>query len=366
MADLHPNTRRALTKRLLDWYARFGRDLPWRHTTDPYAIWLSEIMLQQTRVETVTEYYRRFLHRLPTVAALASARIDTVLKLWEGLGYYGRARRLHQAAKIIVRDHAGRLPRSAEGLRRLPGVGRYTAGAIASIAFGRDEPVLDGNVARVLSRLAALEEPPDRHATQQRLWDLARSLLPPGRAGAFNQALMDLGATVCTPQKPRCKACPVRTLCRARRAGLQDDLPRRSRPPALPHQTVVVGLVRRGRGRHERLLIARRKPEGLLGGLWELPGGKVQPGESLPAALRRELREEVALTVHLGPQRCTVRHAYSHFRITMHVFDCRVRTGRARALAADAVRWVRPQDLHRFAFPRATHKAFETLGLGPA
>jgi A/G-specific adenine glycosylase len=342
---------------LLGWFARARRDLPWRRTRDPYAIWISEILLQQTRVAAVEPYYLRFLRRFPDVGALARARLGSVLKLWEGLGYYSRARNLHAAAKIILRDFGGRLPETAKELQTLPGVGRYTAGAIASIAFARDEPVLDGNVERVLCRAFRIHQPPKAPATRKELWSLAEMLPPPGQAGDFNQALMELGALVCLPRTPRCDACPLRGRCGARRAGEESRLPVRKKKKALPHHTIVAAVIRKG----GRILIDRRKPDGLLGGLWEFPGGKARRDETLPAALRREVREEVDIGIRVGREIAVVRHAYSHFRITMHVFDCRWRSGQAKAIGCADVKWVFPSQLRRFAFPRANHNILDLL-----
>ncbi|HOF18228.1 MAG TPA: A/G-specific adenine glycosylase [Phycisphaerae bacterium] len=354
---LSPKIVEDVRKRLLDWYRRHCREMPWRQIRDPYAIWISEIMLQQTRVTAVVPYFRRFLERFPDAASLARARLDDVLKAWEGLGYYSRARNLHAAAKRVVADFGGALPRSVEQLRSLPGVGQYTAGAIASIAFGLDEPVLDGNVTRVLCRLLRVESDPRSGATVRGLWAAARRLVPRGKAGLFNQAMMDLGATVCTPRNPRCGACPLATPCRARAAGVQEQLPRKASRKPLPHHTVVCAIVRR-RG---RILLGRRREEGLLGGLWEFPGGKVEPGESLPQALAREVREEVGLDIRVGERLAVVEHAYTHFRITLHAFDCRADNGRARALGCQRVRWVRPNELDQYAFPRANRRILQAI-----
>ena len=339
------------------WFRRNRRDLPWRGRRDPYAIWISEVMLQQTRVETVKPYYRRFLRAFPTSRALAGASLGSVLKAWEGLGYYSRAQNLHRAAKQIVSDLGGKLPGTMEGLRRLPGIGRSTAGAIASIAFGLDEPVLDGNVTRVLCRVFGIRQLPSQPKTQSRLWSLARRLIPPGGAGLFNQALMDLGATVCVPRKPRCRVCPIRKACRAFASSEQDKLPRKAKPRPLPHRDIVAGVVRR-RG---RILIDRRPPEGLLGGLWEFPGGKVEPREPLRAALRREVREELGIDIRVEGPLLTVRHAYTHFRITLHVFECTWAAGAPRALGCAEFKWVRPGELTRYAFPAANHKIIAAL-----
>ncbi len=347
----------AIPRALLAWYRRRRRDLPWRRTGDPYAIWVSEVMLQQTQVATVIPYYERWMRLFPTLSALAAAPESRVLKAWEGLGYYARARNLRRAAAQVLREHGGRLPDTAEALRRLPGVGRYTAGAVASIAFGRREPVVDGNVARVLCRLQRLRGNPKTPPLAERLWRIARAWLPPRRAGDFNQALMELGATVCLPRNPLCPACPLRRRCAARARGEERRLPRAPRRKALPHVEGAIGVVRHA----GRILIDRRKPEGLLGGLWEFPGGKIEPSETPEACLRRELREELGIEADVLRPLTVLRHAYSHFRVTLHVFECRLRRGHAQPLACAECRWVRPADLRNYAFPAANRSVIALL-----
>lgn len=331
--------------------------MPWRGRRDPYVIWVSEIMLQQTQVVTVAPYFRRFLKTFPDVQALARAPIERVLKVWEGLGYYSRARNLHRAAKLIVSRYDGRLPKTVSELLTLPGIGRYTAGAIASIAFGLDEPVLDGNVARVLCRVFLVRENPRKAGTEKKLWAIAHRLIPSGRAGQFNQALMDLGATVCVARQPRCLVCPLEKHCRARRAGQQDRLPVRTRAKSVPHYDVTAGVI----WKQGRILIDRRKAKGLLGGLWEFPGGKRQAKESLKTCLRREVREELGIEVRVRRPLVTVNHAYSHFRITLHTFECDYVSGRPKAIGCDAWKWVRPDDLGEYPFPKANHKIIQML-----
>ncbi len=346
-----------IRKALLDWFAGNARDLPWRRTRDPYAIWISEIMLQQTRVPTVMPYYERFLNRFPTVKHLARARVDAVIKLWEGLGYYSRARNLHRAAQEIVARFGGHLPASREELLTLPGIGRYTAGAIASIAFGRLEPLVDGNVTRVLCRVFRIKGNPKEAAIQKRIWAIAEKLVPEGHAGAFNQGLMELGSEVCLPRHPRCADCPANRWCEARLHGEQDSLPTRVPKKQLPFHTVAVGVIYR----NGRLLIDQRKPDGLLGGLWEFPGGKKRRGESLEAALRREVREELAVTVRVGRLLAVVDHAYSHFRVRIHAFECTYVSGTPHCIACADFKWVRPGDLDRYAFPAANKRIIKIL-----
>jgi A/G-specific adenine glycosylase len=347
-----------ISERLLTWYKVHKRDLPWRRTRDPYAIWVAEIMLQQTRVETVLDYYERFLARFPTMDALAEAPLDKVLKAWEGLGYYARARNLHTAARSVVEELDGQLPHSPESLLRLRGIGRYTAAAIASIAFGQDAVALDGNLRRVLCRLFGIDDDPGRPSTQRRLEVLALSMLPPGQAGAFNQALMDLGAMICTPSSPRCLLCPFINLCAAQREGIQNELPIRATRTTRPHRDVTAGVIWDGNG---HFLITQRPLDGMLGGLWEFPGGKRRPREALAVCLHREIQEELGITIEVGDLLCTIEHTFTHFHMTLYAFDCQWLQGTPQCLGCDQLRWVTLDDLDAFAFPVADQKIIATL-----
>jgi A/G-specific adenine glycosylase len=328
-------------QKLIDWYAQNGRTLPWRGHPDPYAVWVSEIMLQQTRVEMVIPYFERWMGRFPTMQALASASQQEVLATWEGLGYYSRARNLHRAAQVVIADYDGQLPRDARQLRRLPGIGRYTAAAIAALAFGQDEAALDGNIRRVLARVYDVTEPENSPTGERYLWELATRNLPPGRAGDYNQALMDLGASVCTPRAPACTHCPLNADCLAFQRGVQEQRPVKPPRRIVPHHTVAAAVVQR----NGTVLIAQRPQTGLLGGLWEFPGGKQQDGEDLPGCLRRELREELGVDVEVGKHLGVFRHAYTHFRVTLHAFHCGLTLGEPVALEANQVRWVTPASL---------------------
>ena len=345
--------------RLLRWYAIHRRDLPWRRDAhDPYRVWISETLLQQTQVTTVIPYYERFLARFPTVSALASAPLDDVLKTWEGAGYYARARNLHRAAQEIVARFNGKVPSTIAELLTLPGIGRYTAGAVASIAFNRDAPVLDGNVVRVLCRYFNISADPKSAAGVRVLWELATQLVPHQRAGDYNQALMDHGATICTPRQPACAVCPLNRGCIARRLGIQEQLPAKRKKQVLPHHQIAVGLVWKG----NKVLIARRFDKALLGGLWEFPGGHQEEGESLKRCVKREVREELGIEVAVGKDFAVVEHAYSHFRITMHAFQCAYVSGRPKALGCAAFKWVTRDELSRYAFPAANRRVIALLG----
>ncbi len=309
-----------ISRRLLTWYRQNGRSLPWRGHPTPYAVWVSEIMLQQTRVETVIPYFEAWMQRFPSIKALAEASEQEVLSAWEGLGYYSRARNLHKAAQWVTEKYGGVLPREVEALRQLPGIGRYTAGAIASFAFGLDEVTLDGNLRRVLARLFDVDEAIDTAAGEERLWNLAKELLPGGQAGDFNQALMDLGATICLPRRPRCSICPVSELCQARAHGTQEQRPLRTPKKATPHYIQVAGIILRQIDDSPHLLLAKRPSKGLLGGMWEFPNARVEgePAEALEAALETAYR----LRVVRGEAQGIFHHAYTHFSVTVHAFAC--------------------------------------------
>jgi A/G-specific adenine glycosylase len=298
-------------------------------------------MLQQTRVEAVIPYFEGWMRKFPSLPELAAASEREVLSAWEGLGYYSRARHLHAAARQVVESYGGRLPNDPVELQTLPGIGRYTAAAIASMAFGVDIATLDGNLKRVFARLFDVAEAVDSPAGEKRLWELAETHLPSGRAGDYNQALMDLGSAVCLPKKPRCPICPLSELCLARQAGTQETRPVRKPKKEVPHYTVTAAVVRRD----GRYLLARRPVEGLLGGMWEFPGGKQEPGEDLPAALQREIREELGAQVQVGEPLGVYRHAYSHFRITLHAFECTLDGREPQPLEASELAWVPPAAL---------------------
>lgn len=326
----------AVASGLLAWYARAKRDLPWRRSADPYRVWVSEIMLQQTQVERVKDFFARFVARFPDVASLAAAREPEVLRLWEGLGYYRRARQLHAAAQQIVADYGGTFPRTAAELRSLPGIGRYTAGAIASIAFDAREPIVEANSRRVIARLVGHDGPLGSAADDEPIWEAAARLLPPRQPGRFNQALMDLGAMVCTPERPLCGACPLAGQCVANRAGLVADIPRKAvrRTVERRYETAVVA-TRRG-----RVLVVQRGAGEWWAGLWDFPR---VPGRATRAA------RGIAACGRLGGLRCgpperlgTVVHTVTHHRITLDVVRCAA--GRMAAAAADR-RWVTPRQL---------------------
>lgn len=343
---------------LLAWYDAHAAALPWRANRDPYCVWLSEIMLQQTQVETVKPYYARFLEAYPTVQALAAAPLADVLKLWEGLGYYSRARNLHRAAQIVAQKMGGAFPTTAEALQTLPGIGRYTAGAIASIAFGERAPVLDGNVIRVFARLIDLEEDVTQSATQAKLWALAEAWLPDVRAGDYNQALMELGRTVCKPRNPLCGECPIQAHCLAFQRGTQSQRPVKKQRAKTPHYDVAAGIIWNDQG---RVLIVQRPLEGLLGGLWEFPGGKQEAGETLPACLQRELREELRIEVAVGDLFTVVHHGFTHFKITLHAFTCRYLSGQPQAIGVHDWAWVKPDEFARYSFGKADREVIRAL-----
>lgn len=342
---------------LLVWFKSCGRDLPWRGKGDPYAIWISEIMLQQTRVETVLGYYQRWMDRFPDVVTLAHADIEDVLHLWEGLGYYQRAHHLHKTARIIVAQYNGRFPQEPEVLEQLPGIGAYTASAIASIAFNADRIAFDGNLRRVLTRILDFDQNPQAPKARIYLLERAYELMPAGSASSFNQALMDLGATICTPRKPACMTCPVADCCQAYKRGVQEMRPFRKPRRTIPHHRVTAGIsIQDG-----NVFIARR-PEGkLLGGLWEFPGGKCKSNETLESCLEREWLEELGVQVKPGKELGIFTHAYTHFRVTVYAFQCDILCGKPQALEHAEIRWARLEHLQDYPMGKVDREIAKAL-----
>ncbi len=331
-----------ITRRLLAWYAAEKRDLPWRKTSDPYRIWVSEIMLQQTQVDTVIPYYGRFLKRFPTVERLACAGLEQVLKLWENLGYYSRARNLHAAAKLVVEKHGGRLPADRHTLRSLPGIGDYTAGAILSIAYGLPEAAVDGNVLRVVSRLFAIQACIEESAAKIEVRKRLTRLIPEREPGHFNQGLMDLGAMICTPRNPDCRVCPLTPSCGARKQGLTELIPFKKKSAPVPHRESAAGLIRNCEG---RILIVRRPDGGLLGGLWQFPA--TAPGAKASSARLQEfLENSFGISVRLGKEIAAVEHGFSHFSLTVHVYP-----GTFKGLSVPAkslsIQWAAPAAIQK-------------------
>jgi A/G-specific adenine glycosylase len=350
-----------LANKILPWYDTHARQLPWRRNPNPYTVWVSEIMLQQTRVETVLPYYNQWMERFPDLPTLAAASQQDVLSIWEGLGYYGRARNLHQAAGIVMTEFGGKLPKEVRELRKLPGIGRNTAGAIASLAYNLSEPVLDGNVRRILTRVFHVQEPVRSPTIEKQLWKLAKSILPDGRTGDYNQALMDLGAIVCTPRNPSCRLCPLEELCLARKFGVEEHLPVVAARPKVPHYTATSAIIQRD----NKILITQRPEKGLLGGLWEFPGGKLQSGEAMDVCLVREIREKLGVDIVVGDLISIYHHAYTHFRVTMHPFYCTLADdNQPRVVQLKEIRWVTVAEMQDYPMGKIDRSIAKKLSEG--
>ena len=343
-------TKRAVRAKLLPWFAQNRRSMPWRSNRTPYRVWISELMLQQTRVDQATPYFLRFMKRFPSLKSLAAASQEEVLKMWEGLGYYSRARNLHKAARIIVEEHKGRFPKTAEAMIRLPGIGSYTAAAIGSLAFNLDMAVLDGNVIRVLSRLFAYTRDTRSAAAKSELQQLADALLIKGQAGNFNEAMMELGATICAPRAPDCTGCPLARVCLGHASGRPTDYPVKAPKKKVPHLVVGAAVVANRKG---QVLVARRRSEDMLGGLWEFPGGKQEPGETIRQCIARELHEELGIHAEVGDFLMTVHHAYSHFTMDLHTYHAKIRAGRPRPLQCADYQWLEISELRNVPYSRA-------------
>ena len=350
---LTPALLKAFRHTLPAWFRANARPLPWRSGDDPYRVLISEYILQQTRVDQGLPYFERFIERFPDLEALADAERRDVLKVWEGLGYYARARRLHEAAVLIRDRHGGEIPADYAALLELPGVGPYTAAATGSIAFGLPRPAVDGNVTRVFARVFGIREEISRAEVRRAIERHAAALIDPEDPGGWNQAVMELGATICLPAGPNCSACPLADVCEARVGGLTAEIPRRSRRPPVPHHDVGVGILRDGNGRH---LLRRRPEEGLLGGLWEFPQERLADGEEPVAAVRRLLRTLIGGGFRIEKELPPLRHAFSHFRVTLHPLLAQTTGDRTTPRMSEGCVWVTADEITDLALPRAHRK----------
>jgi A/G-specific adenine glycosylase len=350
---IQSSSTRNIQKKLLKWFKKNGRDLPWRKTRDPYAIWVSEIMLQQTQVITVIPYYRKFLNAFPTVGDLARANLSNVLKVWEGLGYYSRARNLHRASQIVLHRFRGVIPHDVKDLLSLPGIGRSTAGGILSFAFHKDAPILDGNAKRVISRLFAVSDNPTAGKTNHLLWRLSESLVPKGLSNPFNQALMDLGSVLCTVKEPDCARCPLRNACKARASGKSENYPSKRIRKAIPHVESVSAVIKR----NGKVLLRQRPPSGLLGGLWEFPNWtmKGKQRSRLSLRLRNHVKKDIGITIKVKKLIGTFRQTFSHFKLTLQVYHCQAINAKRKG------NWVAIQNLHLFPMSRIHRRIADSI-----
>ncbi|MGM0588224.1 MAG: A/G-specific adenine glycosylase [Bacteroidota bacterium] len=346
---------------LLRWYDQAKRELPWRDIDNSYFTWVSEIMLQQTRVDQATPYFLRFIEHFPTVEDLAKADQQEVLKVWEGLGYYSRARNMHHAAQTVVNEFDGSIPDTYDEITQLKGIGPYTAAAVLSIAFNKPHAVVDGNVLRVITRLMGNTGDIRKTTIKNEVQEFADNWLDPERCGDFNQAVMELGATVCTPSNPDCENCPLQEHCTAYKTVQTDQIPYKSPAKKRPHHQIAVGVVK---DEDDKVLIALRPDDAMLGGMWEFPGGKQEKGETLQEAVKRELKEELGIVVEVQSKIMSLNHSYSHFKITLHAYFCSLIDGDPTPDASQEVRWVAIDELDDYPFPKANRKLTETLVQG--
>lgn len=339
------------------WYNKNRRKLPWRAAKNPYHIWVSEIMLQQTQVNTVIPYFQRFCEKFPNIHALAAADLQTVLKLWEGLGYYSRARNFHKAAKIVVKQHGGVVPDEREIFLALPGVGDYIAAAVLSIAFDQPLAVVDGNVKRVFARLFEIDAAVNVSASYKIFKTFANELLDVDDPGTFNQAVMELGALVCKPANPDCGICPLSGWCQALAHEKLEAFPVKQKKAPVPHHHMTVGVI----FKKDKVLIVQRPEEKMLGGLWEFPGGRLKAKEKAEDACKRIITEKVNLNVAIESKLTRIQHAYTHFKITADIFICNLVTGRVRRNGPTDHRWVTLSALEKYPFPGSNHKFISQL-----
>ena len=354
--------KRLFRQKLLAWFEINKRDFTWRKKRSAYRVWIAELMLQQTRTDQATPYFQRFIKRFPSLRSLATSSQQDVLKVWEGLGYYSRARNLHKAAQLICTEYGGRFPKSYQEMLSLPGIGPYTAAAIASLVYNEKVPVMDGNVIRVVTRYFAYGVDSTSSIGKKEIFNRVEQLISSDKPGMFNEALMELGATCCLPRNPSCSICPLKAGCQVVKQGADPHAyPKKPSKAKIPTVEVGAGFIRNKKG---EILIAQRKQTSMLGGLWEFPGGKIEVGESVKACVKREFKEELGIVVELGEAFTTVEHVYSHFKLRMHVFEGCYKSGKPRCLGCDDWAWVKEKDLRRYPFPKADLKVIEQRGSG--
>lgn len=352
MAKLTKNNAEKIQKNLMQWYRQDNRDLPWRQTTDPYRVWVSEVMLQQTRIEAVIPYFLRFMQAFPTVTHLAESDLQTVLKLWEGLGYYARARNMHRAAKVICDQHQGRLPSTQTGLLQLPGIGDYISAAIASISFSLPVAVVDGNVKRILARIALDTSPINDTAAKKHFQDLAAMLLPNEHPGDFNQAVMELGQKLCRPRNPLCTKCPIQKYCGAFMTGQTGQYPKRRNKKPVPLKQMAYAAI----CRDDTYLLIKRPSTGMLGGLWEMPGTEIHPDSSPEKELQKDLRKTIGIHCRVNRHLGNASHAYTHFKVAAAVYLCSYVSGEIQLSGPVKAHWVRLDGIADFPCHKLIHK----------
>lgn len=348
-----------IQQNLLAWFQENSRNLPWRRTYSPYHVWISEIMLQQTQMDRVVKYFSRWIERFPDIESIARASEEEVLKLWEGLGYYTRARNIIKTAHILIAEYNAELPSDFDLLLKLPGIGKYTAGAIMSIAFNKDYEVVDANIERVFARLFNLDKPVKDKTSHTVIHHKARELIPPGNAREHNQALMELGALVCIPKNPRCRICPLNPFCLAFQENSTGERPVVTKMS----QTVFIEMTTGILSHNGRILVQKRKPTGVWANLWEFPGGRLEPGETPEMALVREYEEETELKIGKLQKIISVQHSYTIYRVTLHCYFCSLADGRSEPVlhGAQEYRWIKPEEVSRYAFPAGHRKLIEHL-----
>jgi len=344
-------SKEKIQTKLLRWFEKNKRDLPWRRTRDPYAIWVSEIMLQQTQVATVIPYYKKFLKSFPTVRHLAKSDLSKVLKVWEGMGYYSRARNLHRASQIVLNHFHGKIPDTLRDLLSLPGIGRSTAGAILSFAFHKEAPILDGNAKRVFSRLFAVSGNPGQRKTEGLLWKISESLIPKGFSNPFNQALMDLGSMLCTPKDPQCPRCPLHRFCKGRASGEPERFPTKRLKRSVPHRESISVVIKKD----GKVLLNQRPPAGLLGGLWDFPNWRIEGKGRLRLRLRNYIKKEMEMDIEVKELIGVFHQTYSHFNLTLQVFNCQHLNGKGKG------KWVPIQNLNLLPMSRIHRKIAQTI-----